>query len=367
MRAIERAIGAGVLSVVVVACGGDEPAPSGGGATNKSGGPAGPGPAGTQIAPGAAVPGTTPGTATGAVAGNSPVIAGCNIFPNDNPWNQDISAAALSPQSATWMAKMAPTTKLHPDWGTPAEGYGIPFNTGKGATPVPMTWTTSWGARESDPLACPSGTGKFCYPIPSDAKIEAGGDAHLLYIDTSGAPSACTLYELFATEPFSGGGYSASNGAIFKLGSNALRTDGWTSADAAGLPILPGLVRYDEVAAGKIEHAIRFTVAQTQQGYIHPATHAAGKDDATLPPMGTRVRLKASVNITAPTEGMAIVTALKKYGMILADNGSNWYLSGEQHAGWASAISNVKKALDQLHGSDFEVVDTGPVSKAGLD
>src|SRR4029078_3217028 len=119
--------------------------------------------------------------------------------------------------------------------------------------------------KESDPLPCAAGTEKFCYPIPSTAGIEGGGDAHLLYLDTTGGPGACTLYELYATQPFSGGGYKASHGAIFKLESNKLRPDGWTSADAAGLPIMPGLVRYDEVKAGDIHHAIRFTMSQTQQ------------------------------------------------------------------------------------------------------
>ncbi len=335
---------------LLAACGGDEGSSS---ATSADGGaPKGPG---------------AGGPTTGApVAGNAPVVSGCRIFPDDNPWNQDVSGAPVSSKSAAYMAKMAPTAKLHPDWGTTAEGYGIPISVGSGAPPVPMTWTTSWGPRESDPLACPSGGGAFCYPIPTNAKVEGGGDRHVLFLDTAGAPSNCTLYELFDAQA-SGGGWSAANGAMFKLGSNALRKDGWTSGDAAGLPIMPGLVRYEELASGTIRHAIRFTMSQTQQGYIHPATHAAGKADVDLPPMGLRVRLKASVNITAPPEGTTLVAALKKYGMLLADNGSNWYLSGDQNDGWAKALPNVKKALDQLHGSDFEVVETGAVSVAGLD
>lgn len=356
-------VGSGLVTLVT-ACGDDEKTTAS--STNKSGGPAGQNPAANpaQVTPGSTVtPGTTPGTGPGAKAGTSPVVGGCAVFPNDNPWNQDISGAPVSAKSAEYIAKMSPNTKLHPDWGTPTEGYGIPITTGTGAAPVPISWTTSWGPRESDPLACPNNGGKFCYPISTTAAIEDGSDAHLLYLDTG----TCTLYELFGTQPFASGGYKAANGAIFKLNTNALRTDGWTSADAAGLPIMPGLVRYEEVAAGTINHAIRFTMGNTQQGYIHPATHAAGDNDTSLPPMGLRVRLKASVNITAPKEGMAIVNALKKHGMLLADNGSNWYLSGEQHAGWSGAISNVKKALDQLHGSDFEVVETGPVSAAGLD
>jgi hypothetical protein len=336
---------------LTVACGSDDDKKTGG--TGPSGtGPGGTGPVGTG--PGVIHPGT------------SPLVSSCTIFPADNPWNEDISGAAVSAKSATYIAKMAPTTKLHPDWGTTKEGYGMPITVGAGATPVPISWTSSWGPKESDPLPCAAGTEKFCYPIPSTAGIEGGGDAHLLYLDTTGGPGACTLYELYATQPFSGGGYKASNGAIFKLDSNKLRPDGWTSADAAGLPIMPGLVRYDEVKAGDIHHAIRFTMSQTQQGYIHPATHAAGKADTDLPPMGLRLRLKASVNISAPPEGMAIVNALKKYGLLLADNGSNWYLSGDQNDGWAGAIDNVKKALDQIHGSDFEVIETGAVSTSNL-
>lgn len=350
-----RAFGllASVFAFVLVACGGDD---SSSGGSSPSGGDGG---------TGSVPPGTSTNTGgTKGVAGESPLLSDCQLFPADNPWNLDISASPLSPKSATYIAKMAPGTKPHPDWGTVTEGYGFPINVGKGATPVPITFTTSWGPKESDPLPCSGG--QFCYPIPAGAKIEAPSDSHLLYLDTTGAPQNCTLYELYTAAP-SGSSYSASNGAIFHLGSNALRPDGWTSGDAAGLPILPGLVRFDEVKAGAIKHAIRFTMDSTQQGYIHPATHAAGNSDVDLPPMGLRVRLKASVNVSAPAEGMVVIAALKKYGAILADNGSNWYLSGDQNEGWKDAIDNVKKALDQIHGSDFEVVDTGAVSTANLD
>jgi hypothetical protein len=308
-------------------------------------------------------------TGGGTAAGSVPTIAGCNIFPADNPWNLDVSAYPLNANGATYLANMSPSTGFHPDWGTVTEEYGIPFSTGTGAPPQPLTWTEDWGLTESDPLPCPTGSNKCCYPIPLNAPIEGGpsaatdSDRHVLYIDTAGAPTNCTLYELYnAQNPTGGSGWTAANGAIFHLGSNALRTDGWTSADAAGLPVLPGLVRYDEVMAGEIRHAIRFTVSKSYQGYIHPATHAAGNSNASLPPMGLRLRLKASFatsGFSGPT--LVILTAMKKYGIILADNGSNWYISGESNEGWADSMDGLVSGLGKVHGSDFEVVDTGPV------
>jgi len=302
--------------------------------------------------------------------GKSPSLAGCDVFPADNPWNTDVSAYPVHAQSDSYIQQMAPSTTLHPDWGTFTEQYGIPINTGTGAPPVKMDWTANWGPTESDPLACPNASdGNFCYPIPSSCNIEggpqasSGSDRHLLYLDTAGAPSNCTLYEVYNTQNWSGPGWTAANGAIWHLGSNALRPAGWTSADAAGLPILPGLVRLAELQSGEVRHAIRFTMSSTQQAYIHPATHAAGDPDTSLPPMGLRVRLKASVNVTgASAEATVLVTALKKYGMLVADNGSDWYLSGETNDGWSAVIDGIIAALKQLHGSDFEVVDTGPIA-----
>jgi len=264
---------------------------------------------------------------------------------------------------------------MHPDWGEwSTDHYGIPFTSGAGAALQPITWTASWGASESDTNPCPTGNNQFCYPIPLSAPIEGGpsaasdADRHVLYIDTAGAPDNCTLYELYqAQNPTGSSGWTAANGAIFPLGSNALRPDGWTSADAAGLPILPGLVRYEEVAAGEIKHAIRFTLNSTYQGYIHPATHAAGQSNSALPPMGLRVRLKASFDASSFTGAtLVVITAMKKYGLILADNGSNWYISGESNDGWAASMDNLVSSLSRIHGSDFEVVDTGTVSTAGL-
>ena len=348
----------------------------GSGGASRTGGSASRGGAtGGTSGGGAMRSGGAAGGTTGTVPnGSVPTIAGCNIFPADNPWNLDISAYPLNANSATYLANMSPATGFHPDWGTVTDEYGIPFSTGTGATPQPLTWNVDWGSSESDQLACPTGTNKFCYPIPLTASVEGGpsaasdSDRHVLYIDTAGAPNNCTLYELYnAQNPTGGSGWTASNGAIFHLGSNTLRTDGWTSSDAAGLPVLPGLVRYEDVMAGEIRHAIRFTVSRSQQGYIHPATHAAGNSSTTLPPMGLRLRLKASFatsSFSGPT--LVILTAMKKYGIILADNGSNWYISGETHEGWASYMDDLVSGLRQVHGSDFEVVDTGPVSTAGL-
>jgi hypothetical protein len=311
----------------------------------------------------------------GSVATQVGSIGGCQIFPADNPWNQDISALPVNAKSSTYLANMSAGTALHADWGDYAaqnDYYGIPFTSGKGAPPVPTTFAGY--PDESDRAPCPNGGGNFCYPIPTSAPIEggpgaaSGEDRHVLYIDTSGAPGNCTLYELYQAQNPKGNAWVASNGAIFHLGSNALRPDGWTSADAAGLPVLPGLVRFDETVNQKvITHAIRFTVKSTQQAYIHPATHAAGSSNASLPPMGLRLRLKASFD-TSKFGGpsLVILTAMKKYGIILADNGSNWYVTGESNDAWLPYMAQISSDLSKVHGSDFEAVDTGPVSTAGL-
>ncbi len=306
--------------------------------------------------------------------GTAATIGPCQIFPADNPWNQDVSAYPLHANSATYIANMAPDTAMHPDWGTVTDGWGIPFTSGTGATPQPITWTAAWGPTQSDPLPCPGGQNQFCYPIPLTAPIEGGSgaptdaDRHVLYLDTAGQPNNCTLYELYnAQTPTGGSGWTAQNGAIFHLGSNALRRDGWTSSDAAGLPVLAGLVRHDEVMAGEIRHAIRFTITRSFQGYIHPATHAAGNRIANLPPMGLRLRLKAAFDTSSfsgPT--LVIMLAMKKHGIILADNGSDWFISGEMNEGWGNYMDDLGTGLGHVHGSDFEVVETGPVLTAGV-
>jgi hypothetical protein len=280
----------------------------------------------------------TPAPAPGA----SPMVAGCPIFPADNPWNTDISAAPLDARSSAWVASIGSGGAFHPDFGSQ---YGIPYTTADASTPkVPVTFDY---ADESDPGP---------YPIPRDAPIEAGGDAHVLVVDTS----TCKLYELFAAQPATTS-WHAGAGAVFDLRSNALRPAGWTSADAAGLPVLAGLARYDEAAAGEIRHALRFTAVRTQRGYVHPARHFASSiTDPNVPPMGARARLKASVDVSRfPPQARAVARALQRYGMILADNGSNWYVTGALDPRWTDSDLG---ALKSLRGSDFEFVQAGPVT-----
>jgi hypothetical protein len=226
---------------------------------------------------------------------------------------------------------------LHPDFD--AVGDGIPYNIVTSTTP---TYTVGFDyADESDPGP---------YPIPASPKIENGSDRHMLMLDKG----ACRLYELYDVSQ-SGSTWHAGSGAIWNLRSNALRPAGWTSADAAGLPILPGLVLYSEVQSGVIDHAIRFTASDTC-GYIYPARHQTAAPCSNLPPMGLRVRLKASVDISGfGPQAQVVLTALKRYGMILADNGSTWYIGGEPNASWND---DELHHLQSLTGADFEVVDT---------
>jgi hypothetical protein len=267
-------------------------------------------------------------------------VAACAIFPSSNPWNRDISTLPLAADSAILIGSIGLDANLHPDFS--ATGYGIPINVVGPSTPLaPVAFGY---ADESD--AGP-------YPIPAAPFIEGGSDRHMLLWDTS----ACRLYELFAAVN-GGGGWTAGSGAIWDLRSNALRPDGWTSADAAGLPILPGLVRYDEVASGAIFHAIRFTAPHTRTAHVYPARHDAGESGSSaLPPMGLRVRLKASVDISGfGPQARVILTALKRYGLMLADNGSPWYITGAPDTRWDD---DELHALHQLTGADFEVVDSG--------
>jgi hypothetical protein len=274
-------------------------------------------------------------------------LHGCPVFPPDNAWNQDVSGHAVSPLSASYLAGIGLSGHLHADFGG-AGAYGIPYVTVQGEPGVPVAFT-AYGD-ESDPGP---------YPVPLSAPVEggaaSGGDRHVLAVDTD----HCRLYEMYRAFPRTNR-WDADAGAVFDLRSDARRPDGWTSADAAGLPIFPGLVRYDEVASGAIHHALRFTVARTQKGYIHPATHfASSSTDPTLPPMGLRLRLKASFDTTRfHGEARIVLDALKRYGMIVADNGSNWFITGAADPRWNDAD------LDQLKtvpGSAFEAVDTGPI------
>jgi hypothetical protein len=271
----------------------------------------------------------------------SPQVGGCEVLPADNVWNEPVSGLPVAGDSSTLIASIGASTGLHPDFGSYA-GYGIPFNLADASTPrytIPFTY-----AGESDPGP---------YPVPASPAIEAGSDAHLLVVDTA----TCTLYETWDTAPDGKGGWTAGSGAIWSLRSNALRPDGWTSGDAAGLPILPGLVRYDEVAAGFIGHAIRFTAVNTRNAHIYPARHDASSNSGlSVPPMGLRVRLKASYDISGlPSQALVIAQAMQTYGLILADNGSNWYFQGASDPRFSDDQLN---ALKGIPGSAFEAVDT---------
>ena len=279
-------------------------------------------------------------------------LNGYRLFPQDNAWNTRVDTLPVDPNSATLIASIGAGDPLHPDFGADWNGgpFGIPYVVVGAAQPaVPVAFTY---ADESDPGP---------YPIPANAPIEGGpsssGDRHILVLDRD----ARRLYEVFAAYPDGIGGWTCASGATFDLTSNALRPAGWTSADAAGLPILPGLVRYDEVAAGEIPHALRFTCAATRRAYVPPATHWASSDtSADLPPMGMRVRLKATFDDSGfPLQARVILVALKRYGMLLADNGGDWYVSGAPDARWDDDQLN---ALKTLRGSDFEVVQMGAVT-----
>jgi len=266
----------------------------------------------------------------------------CEIFPADNVWNERVDTLPVASNSATMIASIGSGAYLHPDFSSIAGGdYGIPYNIVGSGT-----------ARKTVKFQYKAQSDRGPYPIPRKPKIEGGSDRHILIVHKD----QCRLYELYAAHKTSTG-WKAGSGAIWDLSSNALRPAGWTSADAAGLPILPGLVRYDEVAAGAINHALRFTAPNTQRAYIYPARHyASDSTDPTLPPMGLRVRLKASVDISRfGPQARVLLTALKQYGMILADNGSPWYVTGSPAVGWNDDDLH---QLQQLHGSDFEVVDT---------
>jgi hypothetical protein len=278
-----------------------------------------------------------------------PGAPACPIFPANNPWNDRVDTLPVAASSAQMIASIGVDTGLHPDFGSglyDGEPIGIPFDVVSRSTP--RSHVSFDYSDESDHVA---------YPIPKTVHIEGGrassGDRHAILVDKS----ACRLYELFALYPTASGGWKAGSGATWDLRSNHLRPAGWTSADAAGLPIFPGLARYDEVARGVIDHALRFTAERTRRAYVYPARHyASSSSDPTLPPMGLRVRLKASVDISGfPRQARIVLQALKTYGMILADNGSNWYISGAPDPRWSN---DALHTIGRITGSDFEVVDT---------
>ena len=276
----------------------------------------------------------------------------CPILPADNIWNTPVDTLPLDPNSDAYISTIGGIETLHPDFGSgvwppgSTSPIGIPFVEVTGSQPLVEIIFTDWGD-ESDPGP---------YPVPPNAPIEGGpdgdGDRHVLVIDQDN----CILYELFYAWPQNDGSWEASSGAVYNLQSNALRPDGWTSADAAGLPIFPGLVRYGEVEAGAINHAIRFTVPETRSDHIWPARHdASNLTGSQYPPMGQRFRLKANYDITGfDPQVQVILQALKTYGMILADNGSAWYLSGVPDERWDNDILH---QLGDVPGSAFEAVD----------
>jgi hypothetical protein len=273
-----------------------------------------------------------------------PQAPGCPVFPPDNPWNQRVDRLPVARDSAALIRSIGTGTGVHADFGSGTwEGakIGIPI-TVVGASQPKVRVRFLYGS-ESD---------KGPYPIPRNVAIEGGSDRHALIVDRS----TCTLYELFALER-AGDGWRAGSGAIWSLRSNRLRPAGWTSADAAGLPILPGLARYDEVARGRIDHALRFTGSETRRAYVYPARHFASDDtDPSLPPMGLRLRLRAGYPTRGfPPQARVVLEALKRYGMILADNGSSLYVTGAPDPRWDNDDLH---ALGRVTGADFEVVDT---------
>jgi hypothetical protein len=278
----------------------------------------------------------------------APHVAGCLVFPRSNAWNRDISKLPVDPRSQRYIAAIngGGNHLLHADFGG-GGAYGIPFNVVPNGQPKVPIHFTAYGD-ESD---------KGPYPVPPRARVEGGSDSHVLVVQKQ----ACKLYELFDAHK-AGRGWNAGSGAVWNLKSNRLRPRGWTSADAAGLPIFPGLARYDEVKRGQINHALRFTVEDTQRGYILPATHlASSSSDRNLPPMGLRLRLKKSYSLGRfHGESRVILVALKRYGMIVADNGTSWYITGASDRRWNDEDLNQLKTVP---GSAFEAVRTGAIHR----
>ena len=278
-----------------------------------------------------------------------PRLAGCPVFPATNAWNQRVDQLPVASNSAAIVNSIGPTKGMHADFGSGLwEGtrIGIPYDIVTEKTKrVRVTFQYD---DESDHVG---------YPIPKGVHIEGGTDHHALLVDRS----ACRLYELGGLER-KGGRWQAWAGATWNLRSNKLRPAGWTSSDAAGLPILPGLARYDEVKAGAIRHALRFTVSRTRRAYVYPARHfASERTDPNLPPMGLRLRLRASFDTSGfPRQSRIVLEALKRYGMIVADNGADWYVTGAPSQGWSNDDLH---SLGRVTGSAFEVVDTSSLPK----
>ena len=277
-----------------------------------------------------------------------PTAPRCAIFPKTNAWNKRVDSLPVAPDSDAIISSIGADTGLHPDFGA-----GL-YQGGRIGIPFDVVTRRTQRSRVAFDYADESDKGP--YPIPRNVHVESGADRHALLLDRD----ACKLYELYALT-HTRTGWHAGSGAIWSLRSNRLRPAGWTSADAAGLPILPGLARYDEVARGVIDHALRFTVDRTRRAYISPARHyASSLTDPGLPPMGLRVRLKADFNVSSfPKQARVVLTALKRYGMLVADNGSSWYISGAPDPRWKNDDLHT---LGRVKGSDFEVVQTGRVT-----
>ena len=296
----------------------------------------------------AAVPAVLVGTPADSAVRSVPGTR-CTMFPADNYWHADVSRLKVHPRSAAWKSHMSPTRRLHPDFGPSG---GVPYG-------IPITVVPGSHAKVAVKFGYASESDRVRYPLGSDSRIEGGarstGDRHVIMVDSA----TCRLYETFATRK-SGGQWTAGSGATWDLRSNALRPRGWTSADAAGLPILPGLLRYDEVRAGYVDHAIRLTTNVTDRRYVWPARHQAGSvTNRNYPPMGARFRLKAGFPISRyRADTRVVLKAMKRHGLVLADNGSPWYFQGSQDTRWPSGL------LDQLKSipaSAFEAVDTAPL------
>lgn len=274
---------------------------------------------------------------------NGPAIANCPVFPADNFWNTPVDSLPVHPQSDAWIDSIGRDVEFHMDFGSGTyEGglLGIPYDVVSGSS------VTSYSPEFYYPDESDAGP----YPIPDNPSIEFGSDHHIIVVDTD----TCTLYEIFDAS-FADGQWFGGSGAIFDLHSNALRPDTWTSADAAGLPILPGLARYDEIAAGEVKHALRFTAEETA-GYVWPGRHQTAEPDEDIPPLGARFRLTADYDISGfPPEMQILLQAMKTYGIVLADNGSNWYVNGAPDERWDNDMLHM---LDVLTGNDFEAVDT---------
>ena len=324
-----------VLALVLAACGG----------AGDSAGPDDPTPGGNPPAP--------------APPGPLPAIGGCQIFPADNLWNRDVSGDPVHPGSAALLAEMMPESSLHLDLGTSEEYYGIPYTVVPAEQPlVPITFGTGGAdySDESDPGPMPIPLNVHIEGASSAEPDPASGDRHVLVV----RQGDCRLFELYNTER-TGEGFRVSSSAVWDLATNHTRPAGWTSADAAGLPILPGLLKYDEVAEDRLHHALRFTIPRVRRAYVAPASHCGQYADDALPPYGTRVRLKADFPLEAyHGDALVVLTAMKRYGLILADQGSAWYVTGTSDPGWEDALDQLR-AL-RVRGSDFEVLASGPVT-----